>query len=319
MMNLDNLQSDTLPRGLELGSADLDLMRTLAENKDYSGLRELAAQLADQQIWDIRVLIYVAYGDIRDEGLLGLPRLLEWLNALFSDKWQGVGPEAKRNIYAKSSLAWLFSTLRVDFQTYELNEEALWASWLSGYTLQDLDAVLGSLNAFGHTIREYLGEELAGDPNGKITELSNWLKGIAQKLPRPEESEPEPATQEVILTQDATFTQSRSAVVGDGIAGSIHLDLLTKKLALFERVIDSGDMVKSAVVAADIMEIIEHFDPRVYFPSLFARYFSLLVPNIDEINELFSMRETPQFQALNSLYQVDMDSFLSIDLKSRYQ
>lgn len=319
MIDLDKLSSDIPQTGLVLGSPDLDEMRALAEDNNYDSLGLLAEKLIDQSIWDIRILIYSAYADMRNEGLLGMPRLLVWMTTLLSDKWQGVGPEVKRDVYAKSSLAWLFTVLRVDFQTAELESGDVWRSWISGFSLQDLDSSLDALNVLSHQIRQCLGEELAGDPNGKLTELSNWLKGISQKLPRPVDMEARNEEVEGQVQQTLQVEQSTSKQVNTSFEGSLHLDLLTRKLSLFEAVITSGDMVKSAVVAADIMDTIEHFDPRIYLPSLFARYFSLLVPNIDEINELFSMRDSPQFQALHSLYQVDMDAFLTIDLQSRFQ
>ena len=87
-----------------------------------------------------------------------------------------------------------------------------------------------------------------------------------------------------------------------------------KKLALFERVMEQGDTAKAAIIVSDIMEIIEHFDPRLYLPTLFSRFFSLLTPRINEIYEVLEMRDTPQFQSLNSLYQVDMEEFLNLEL-----
>ena len=254
---LNGLTAETAPQGLEIGSPDLDTMRALADAEDFPGLLDLAKNLAGQQIFDIRVVFYAIYAETHEAGLLGLDQLFNYVSDLLTNKWSGLGPEDKRDRYAKSSLSWLFTHIRVDLQTVELEAGDTWKSWLQTFTHEDLGSLQRVISSLSHQLRNF--------GYGAVT-------------------------------------------------GSVHLDILMKKLALFEQIMEQGDVAKAAIIVADIMETIEQFDPRLYLPSLFSRYFSLLTPKIGEIYELLEMRDTPQFQSLTSLYKVDMEAFFNLEL-----
>ena len=308
---LEGLTAETPPIGLEIGSPDLDAMRALADAEDYDGLLELARTLAEQQIFDIRIVIYAMYAEMREQGILGLLELFSALRELLNDHWAGIGPEEKRDRYAKSSLSWLFSIIRVDLQTAELEAGDKWKYWLQTFSFEDLDALQKQIASLGHTVREVLGDANGGDPSSRLTEIVTWLSELGQKLPKPEVVDGESP---VVDTGEKSPPSSGANLGFGAVSGSVHLEILMKKLALFERVMEQGDTAKAAIIVSDIMEIIEHFDPRLYLPTLFSRFFSLLTPRINEIYEVLEMRDTPQFQSLNSLYQVDMEEFLNLEL-----
>lgn len=309
---LEGLSPETVPQGLEIGDPDLESMRALAEAEDYPGLLDLARTLTEKQIFDIRIIIYALYGEARESGVLGATELLQTIAVLLKEKWAGIGPESKRDRYAKSSLSWIFSQLRIDFERAELEAGETWTQWLTTFSLQDLSALQKEVSSIGHAIREVIGEELAGDPSSKLTEITNWLGEFGKKLPVPEQPQEEALED---ATEEKSETRSGLGPLGGSVVGgSVHLEILIQKLALFERVMESGDMVKAAVIVSDIMEIIEQFDPRLYLPSLFSRFFSLMTPRIAEIYEMLEMRETPQFQSLHSLYKVDMEAFLNLEM-----
>lgn len=308
---LDGLSSDTPPQGLEIGNPTLDALGALVDAEDYAGLLETATSLFDQQIFDVRAVIYAIYAEKREEGLLGLPELLDCLKELLVARWEALGPEDKRNRYAKGSLSWLFSRIRVDLQTVELDGSELWQGWLHSLSQEDLKSLQEKFTGLGREIRNILGDELADDPNAKLTEVVTWLGELGPKLLQSNE------TQEDTDQSDVEEKSSGKGSMGFGTgvtSGSVHLDILMKKLALFEQVMEQGDVAKAAVIVADIMEIIEQFDPRLYLPTLFSRFFSLLTPKIGEIYELMEMRDSPQFQSLTSLYKVDMEAFLNLDI-----
>jgi len=60
----------------------------------------------------------------------------------------------------------------------------------------------------------------------------------------------------------------------------------------------------------DIDNIIANFDPRTFFPKLFARYSMLLVLNIGERRVYEEQKESPEWQVLKAFYQVDLDGFI---------
>lgn len=88
------------------------------------------------------------------------------------------------------------------------------------------------------------------------------------------------------------------------------MQLLVRKLRAFEALIERGDMGKAAVVAIDIKQTIESFDPLLYLPALFSTYFKLLSRSTGELMPHWEELASPAGEALQSFYRVDLDGFL---------
>lgn len=307
---LQSLDESTPPLGLQIGDPELDSMREMADAEDFEGLLALASELAERGIFDIRAVLYGIYAGMRTGGLLTTEDLFLCLITLLKEKWPGVGPEEKRNAYAKGSFAWLFTCIRVELQRVELEAGEEWSFWLENFRRENLTSLISTVSNLNHAIREVIGDEYAGDANSKLTEIGKWLSELGQKLREPAAADAPEAEVETGNAPTALKPQFGS------VGGSVHLEILVQKLALFEQVMEQGDMAKAAVIVADITEIIDQFDPRLYLPSLFSKFFALLTPRINEVYEMMEMRESPQFSSLQSLYRVDMEAFLNLDLNS---
>jgi hypothetical protein len=83
-----------------------------------------------------------------------------------------------------------------------------------------------------------------------------------------------------------------------------------RKLAAFETLVERAQMAKAAIVAAELNEIFEHFDPRVYFPAILAPYFRALNEHIEELAPHLNRASDPVCQAQQQLYGVDLDAFM---------
>lgn len=88
------------------------------------------------------------------------------------------------------------------------------------------------------------------------------------------------------------------------------LDNLSRKLKIFEVLIEKDDYLKAAVVANDIDHLIENFDPLSYFPKLFAKYFSTFAKHVTALTEQYEKRDSLQVKALVKLYRTDLEMFL---------
>lgn len=88
------------------------------------------------------------------------------------------------------------------------------------------------------------------------------------------------------------------------------LDHLSRKLKIFEALIEKDDYLKAAVVANDIDHLIENFDPLSYFPKLFAKYFSIFAKHVTALTEQYEKRNSLQVKALVKLYRTDLEMFL---------
>ena len=63
-------------------------------------------------------------------------------------------------------------------------------------------------------------------------------------------------------------------------------------------------------MADDVNNTIENFDPRTFFPRVFASFTRTLALNIEQVAEAEDMRETPAWKAMEAFYHTDMDGFL---------
>lgn len=311
---LKTIDLDQVADSLPLDAPELDTMRSLAEQGDYAGMAELAVQLAERHVYDIRVLVYALYGETQGVTPLLMPDFCDAVEYLLEEAWEALSPANKKGAYCKSSLAWLFKQMLIDLQTQELDAGDIWNEWMESLQAVDMTESILRLGGLIPLIDEKLGKE-ATTVTEKLTELKKWLTQLSQSLPSRQDAE-RVAEAEATPEAVANSPESRTGPMQSGLpGGSVHFDILLRKLAFFERVVESGDMVKAAVVVADLSTILENFDPRLYFPSLFSRYFTLLVTHNGAINEVMGMRDSPQWQALESLYKVDDEAFLAVPVE----
>ena len=101
-----------------------------------------------------------------------------------------------------------------------------------------------------------------------------------------------------------------------GVEGSYHLKLLMSKLDAFDRLISEEKYPSAALVANDINTIIANFDPKIYFPKLFSRFSLLFAANISELMAFQEHQGTAEWQALEELYKVDLNSFVNFDAEA---
>jgi hypothetical protein len=97
------------------------------------------------------------------------------------------------------------------------------------------------------------------------------------------------------------------------------LDGLILKTQLFEQLIQQGELLKAAVVADDIQNAIENFNPLDYLPLLFRRYAELRALNLPLLSQHNDYQTTPHWQALKDYYAIDMKGFTELELNTEFQ
>ncbi len=80
---------------------------------------------------------------------------------------------------------------------------------------------------------------------------------------------------------------------------------LMDRLALFEELLADGATTQAAVIADDIEERLRDFDPRRYFPAIFAGYYLALADNMKEIEGAWEARDSARWRALRQLAALD--------------
>ncbi|RKH56480.1 hypothetical protein D7V93_20220 [Corallococcus llansteffanensis] len=105
--------------------------------------------------------------------------------------------------------------------------------------------------------------------------------------------------------------RAESPDAGPTVPMSPALAQLVRKLSAFEALVEREDFVKASVIAVDVLATVERFDPRVYLPMLFSGFFNGLSQHADAIEPLLHGTESLGFRALDQLYRVDLDAFLT--------
>ncbi len=310
---LSAIDESVEPISLDIGSDELSMMRAYVDEANYQGIYDLTLSLAEKNIYDVRMLSYAIYSETIEDKLATLENLYQTLNILLDSAWHAVGPEGKRDKYAKTSLPWIFKQILIDLQTLEIEAGPLWQSWITTYTPENVYSFISASEVTRSALSTVLAEE-AGTVLEKITELNNWFKDFIKLLPVPVQAEESVSLDTSTPSSEENTASSGSENRGIGTTGSVHLDLLIQKMEVFERVVEKGDILKAAVVVMDINQALESFDPKLYFPDIFSRYYFLMVQNISTITEVMDLQDSPQWMALNQLYQVDKKGFIDVDL-----
>ena len=93
------------------------------------------------------------------------------------------------------------------------------------------------------------------------------------------------------------------------LAVSYRFVELTRKLQAFELLVQAGQFRRAALVADDVHQLIREFDPRSYFPAVFASFSALYYENLEELSKHWEDRGSAGWQALGQFYKTDLDRF----------
>ncbi len=151
----------------------------------------------------------------------------------------------------------------------------------------------------------------------------------AEETPAEETSSEEAPAEEAATAEEAPAEEAAPAehaatpselapVPAGGGQGGYALQLavtyrfaeLTRKLQAFELLVQEGQFRKAALVADDLQQLIQGFDPRSYFPTVFASFSALFCENLEVLSEHWGERGSLAWQALGQFYQTDLDRFV---------
>lgn len=297
-----------------LDDASLQRITDSADRGDYLEAASKAAALLGKHIYDIRVIGYYLFGLMLEQGIGHMPALLGRIHTLLTDDLADVGPSQKKERVIDVTLHWLLQTMAERCRYHAAQHDATWAQWLSqlhprlaGEIAQALDRVATEM------------QQLVEEPRclGPLSRLRRW---VMDDLPRTRPTEipapglaPAPARgpgDDARVAQVGQPSAPAAALTNRDAAESPAMQMLLRKLRAFEMLIERGDMGKAAVVASDIRQTIESFDPLAYLPALFSTFFKLLSRSTGELMPHWEELASPAGQALQSFYRVDLDGFL---------
>ncbi len=314
--------------GLETIDPRFSDIATLAMEGRYEEAAAQSEAILEEQIYDIRIIGYALYGHFLDQGVGAMADINQCLASLLRDNLEALGPAKNREKHIQTILNWLMKQLLKKLQYEEEKKSSLYEGWISELTSDDVQEGLEAADELRRALGPVL-EDGAGPVLDGLMKVNDWLTAfqrLVYKEPEPEiepDEEPdeyEEDEEEETPPETKKGTVYPSAPLADndmsGLEGSYHLKLLLKKLEAFDRLISEGKYPSAALVADDINNIIANFDPKIYFPKLFARFSLLLAANINELLGFQEHKGTAEWQALEELYKVDLDSFVNFDAQA---
>jgi hypothetical protein len=302
--------------------AELD---SLGSHDRYDVAAGKVEALMAEGIYDIRPLSYYFYQTFREGGVGALGAIFDALHSILGQNLEAIGPANRRAEHFNKRLGWFFEKVTDSLEYHEKKGTPEWEVLRKGLAAEPLEQAIGGA--------ERLGGLLAADTYAaagqRLARLTGWLRRQLHALALSGEQPAE-------VTAPASTVQASagpsplvptdppgpgisppSASRGDELPEKVELAVshrfieLGRKLRAFEVLIEKKEFEKAALVADDLMHVVEHFDPREYFPELFARFGALFSKNIGQLAGHWEERSSPSWKALHQFYRVDLKGFIS--------
>lgn len=311
-MKIDLLQRNLPIRensGLNSTDPRFDEIATLVQQGNYAEAARLSEIILADGIYDIRLICYFLYGHWLEHGLASLVTVIDCLDYVILQNWEAIGPVVNREKIVQNSLSWLFRQLLKQIQYEEKKNTLLWQKWQTSISADEVGNIIKSSEAF----RLSINQQLEGNTESVVVcnKIETWLKALQRLVYKPPEVkavEPEKTEDRIIET---ISTAAPTVTGGLKIEVSHHMELLLKKLAAFEYLLQEQKFPKAALVADDINQTLASFDPMVYFPKTFETFAKLQVINFEELAAYENHRGSAQWQAMQDWLKIDVDSFMN--------
>ncbi|AKQ65490.1 hypothetical protein A176_002402 [Myxococcus hansupus] len=316
-LNLCLRPFDTDSERLEAHDPRFQHIADLVQKGEYTQAADAVESLLAEGVHEVRLLSYFLYAVFHEEGLGRMPAILETLTTLIQRVTAALAPGDKQGVFLNKAVTWLGQTLLDVLRYHQSKRDARWGDWLRSLTsAQASDAVQRAQEAVALLSgpRNRTGAEA-------LSRLVQWLRDFKTQLEanQPEEAPAPAPTQEPAAKapppEAAPAPPSAFIQLGQmlQLRGSAHLVELCNKLKAFELLIAREDFQKAAMVSDDILGTLEAFDPRRYFPDLFATFGALLNKHVQQIHGHWENKDSMEWKALAQFYQVDLERFVRKD------
>jgi hypothetical protein len=311
--------SGTLPTsespGLESFDPRMGEITGLVQSGEFLESARQVEQLINEEIYDIRLVGYFYFGIYLEQGLGALAAVFDSLTHTLAENWEAFGPLKQREKAAQSGIGWLFKQLSRNFERTERTKGETWDGWVAQLTTEDVDRTLEAADALRVALGGSLGDE-AAPVLDNLARLRDWLQGFRGAVPDPpslDSDEEQDLDDE--LVEEASEPDPPALATQVAPAGSSpQMAQLLKKLAVFEQLVQRGEMFRAKVVADDVTGLLQSFDPLLYLPEVFSTYLRLCAENIDSLVQFDPTKGSPQWRAAEQFYRVDVDGFAATDL-----
>jgi hypothetical protein len=325
---LEPLPASTEP-DLETVDERLVAIEALAEKARFDAAAEATLALVTEGIRDVRTLPYLFYQAFLEGGFTSLELVFRALANLVGPSYAALAPERRREEHVDRRLSWLFDKIQRGLEYDEKFGTPEWAALTKTLTPADIQSALGAAKPLSEQLvaRDALRADQA------LAQLSAKLRSYEEGPRTPHGLTPlltsasSPAADAKAPARAAAAASGATATAADASTqplqppvreGLYRMELvvpyafvdLCRKLKAFETVIHKHQYQKAAVLAVEIEQIADSFDPRLYFPELFSTHAALHSKHAATLAREANDQETPIWRALARYARVDLDGFV---------
>jgi len=299
--------------GLATTDPRLSDIATLVQAGDFQQAALQSREILTEKIYDIRIIGYYLYGHFAESGLAALEEIFTCLAEILRKNIAALGPARNREKHMKNTLSWLFKTISNNL-VYETEKRTeIYSQWQASITPEQVQNILES----GSGLQEAIAMlEVSSDITDVFTKILEWVQVfqnvVHQEQNRDEEEQQLEVAKETVPHKEAVKTLNDNFTI-EGIEGSYHMKLLMRKLDAFDRLVEADKLALAAIVADDINNSISNFDPKLYFPGLFTRFYVQFAKNLNSLISYVQFKNSAAWATLQELYKVDIESFIEFD------
>jgi hypothetical protein len=283
----------------------------LVDEGKYTQAANEVASLLGENLYDVRLLGYYVFTAFHEDGLTRLAEMFDTLAELLRRNWDGLPAGDKRAVLANKSFTWLFQTLVDALKYHQAKKDERWAGWLKPLT----EAHVTEATEKGQALLGLLPEPTYHASAEVLAQGVQWLRDLKAQLAAASRAQKaQEAAQASAAPASAPTAPSASTFMLLGqlvqLRGSAHFVELNNKLKAFELLVERKDFAKAALVSDDILAALSDFDPRRYFPDLFANFGALLNKHVGDIQAHWEHKDSTEWKMLAQFYQVDLENFV---------
>jgi len=305
---LDKLLEAQAP-DLESSDERLEKVNGLVTKAAYLDAGRAAGALLSQGLYDVRLVGPYLMGLFLEGGMAAMPMVFHGLSSTLLRNWDFFGPQERKDLFADGGIRWLLKVLNKHLEHHERIKDETWHLWRAPSNREPLEQALALSEEIFSSFARVMPRNGCEAPFRRFTQ---WLEEHLRSLPSPAPvSEPEPEPAEESEEDAAPARAQPQPAAGPTVPVSPALAELIRKLSAFDTLVEREDFGRASVVAADVLGVVERFDPRVYLPSLFSRFFAGLSKHAEQVEPMLQGTESLSFRALDQLYRVDLETFLA--------
>ncbi|MBK9265471.1 MAG: hypothetical protein IPM54_37505 [Polyangiaceae bacterium] len=316
--------------GAELESSDERLLAIIEhfEKRNFDKAANVAEELAEEGIFDIRPLSYLLFVSFLEGGIAALGSIFDVIVTTLEQNLQSIGPQKNREAFYAKRMAWLFTTMSDHIAYYRKEGGTAWKNMRVGVTSESISDILERARRVDAALAGGAWEKPAMALGSLVSALRDLAEELSAAEQTPGESTKPVSAQPDAETNDDAAVEEENEFEGDEVAQApvvksktagkrtMTLDISPQfaeflaKLQAFEKLVKKGDLMKAAIVAEDVQNIIENFDPRIYFPALLSRFSELLSTHAETLGEHIDNRDSFAWKTSSQFYKVDLDKFV---------